>query len=69
MHSGVLERGLDMIEEMLGLEHFRMAPVEPAEQVFPGPTRRTPTSLSAASKAALSRRPRRRNGSSMEWCR
>ena len=39
MHSRVLERGLDVIEEVLGLEHFRMAPEEPAEEVFPGSTR------------------------------
>jgi hypothetical protein len=28
-----------MIEEVLGLEHLRMTPVKPAEQIFPGPTR------------------------------
>src|SRR6266542_3862772 len=39
MDPRVLERGLDMIEEVLGLEHLRMTPVEPAEQAFPGPTR------------------------------
>lgn len=28
-----------MIEEVLGLEHLRVTSVEPAEQIFPGPTR------------------------------
>ncbi|MGZ5329321.1 MAG: hypothetical protein ACXWFU_13280 [Actinomycetota bacterium] len=39
MYAGVLQSGLDVIEEMLGLERFRMAPVEPAEEVFSGATR------------------------------
>ena len=39
MDAGVLQGGLDVIEEMLALEHLRMAPVEPAEEVFPGATR------------------------------
>src|SRR5436190_7243526 len=39
MHARVFERGLDMFEEMLGLEHLRMTPVEPSEEVLPGPTR------------------------------
>ena len=30
MDAGILECGLDVFEEVLGLEHFRMAPVQPA---------------------------------------
>ena len=39
MNSGILKRGLNVIEEMLGLEHLRMTPEEPAEQLFSGSTR------------------------------
>lgn len=39
VHSRVLERVLDMIEQVPRLEHLRMTPEEPAEQIFPGPTR------------------------------
>src|SRR5918996_2982491 len=67
MHPRVLERGLDMIEQVLGLEHFRMPPVEPAEQIFPGPARPNADLAERGLEAALSRRPRWRNGSSMEW--
>src|ERR687891_763891 len=67
MHPRVLERGLDMIEQVLGLEHFRMPPVEPGEQIFPGPPRPNADLAERGLEAALSRRPRWRNGSSMEW--
>ena len=39
MHSGVLESGLYVIEEVLGLEHFGMAPEQPAQEVFSGAAR------------------------------
>ena len=39
MHARVLERGLDVIEEVLGFERFRVTPIEPAQEVFPGATR------------------------------
>ena len=39
MHARVLERGLDVLEEVLGLEHLRMTSVQPAEHVFPRPAR------------------------------
>jgi hypothetical protein len=38
MDPGVLKSGLDMIEEMLGFEHFRMTPKQPAQKVFSGAT-------------------------------
>ena len=36
MHSRFLERGLDMAEHVLPLEHLRMAPVQPPEKIFAG---------------------------------
>ena len=39
MHSRFLERGLDVAEHVLHLEHLRMAPVQPAEKIFAGSTR------------------------------
>jgi hypothetical protein len=34
VHAGVLERRFDVLEEMLGFEYFRVAPKQPAEELF-----------------------------------
>src|SRR5437773_8140823 len=34
MHSCLLERGLDMAEHVVHLEHLRVAPVEPSEEIL-----------------------------------
>ena len=62
MHPRVLERGLDVVDVVLGLEDLGVPPEEPAEQILAVTAGPDPDLAKAASNAALSRRPRSRNG-------